>query len=144
MKNTASFETAMRLKEAGFPQPEIETGQVWFNLHSAATLIGLLDPCEKGLRYFYCHSLASGRSQRILPATDDAFFAPTATDILYLLQKNTRSPFWWTLTPYSNEGKWGCIQFERLEGKNIEIEMHNPAEAAALAWLEINENKAAQ
>ena len=129
---TVSFETALKLKAAGFQQPEIETGQVWYNLNSAATLIGLLDPCEKGLRYFYCHSLASGRSQRILPATDDAFFAPTATDILRELPSisNLSKPF--------NAEWWICIYGENEDDLT---QSKNPAEAAAAAWLAIHEKK---
>lgn len=30
-----TYETSKRLKEAGFPQPEFQTGQLWYNQHKA-------------------------------------------------------------------------------------------------------------
>jgi hypothetical protein len=37
MKNVVSFETAKRLKNAGFPQPNYEFGQVWYVTCDVAT-----------------------------------------------------------------------------------------------------------
>ena len=38
MKNTVSFPTAQRLKAVGFPQPEPESGQVWYEGQKAYVL----------------------------------------------------------------------------------------------------------
>ena len=78
MDNIVSFETAKRLKEAGFPQPEPQRGQVWYSKHRAEYLVYNVD--EFGADYS-CGSLSFvGRSL----SADDCVFAPTATDILRL------------------------------------------------------------
>jgi hypothetical protein len=137
MKNIVSFETAQRLKEAGFPQPKPEMGQFWFDKKGNLCIV-VHNKQDWQFRICFFGYL-KGRGGYLVEV--DFVFAPTATDILYLLQKNTRSPFWWALVPYPHEETWGCIEFERLEDKNIEFENTDPAEAAAAAWLAINEKK---
>lgn len=58
MKDIISFETAKALKEAGFPQPEFETGQFWYNDLGALTFVGRNEVNERfGKDYFYCTSV---------------------------------------------------------------------------------------
>lgn len=42
MSNIISFETAVKLKQAGFPQPLPEVGQVWYSLVRGDTVINML------------------------------------------------------------------------------------------------------
>ena len=44
--NTVSFETAKRLKEAGFPQPDPEFGQFWY--HNAGSQIAIMESNDAG------------------------------------------------------------------------------------------------
>lgn len=79
MQNITTPETANALKAAGFPQPEFETGQFWYNLFKSPTLIGK----SFGEGEFMCHSLESGRSQRMWPTIGEHdVYAPTTMDIL--------------------------------------------------------------
>jgi hypothetical protein len=83
MNNIVTFETAQLLKEAGFPQPEFETGQFWYNEFGALSFIGRKEVSESdGHTYFFCMSVDTGRMEKIRPVADGAYFAPTATDIL--------------------------------------------------------------
>ena len=127
MKNIVTFETAQRLKEAGFPQPEPERGQVWYN--------------ETGEEYFItntggaCVDYACGDYwyvDRSLSA-DGCVFAPTATDILQNL------PIQYEM--YYSERE-GCFftHCRSDDGFIVPFYYHiNPAEAAAAAWLELNQ-----
>ena len=127
MKNTVSFETAKRLFETGFPQPEtVQEGQFWYSCIVRKTR-------ERELRYINQFDRTG-----ILPTEFFAcypYFAPTATDILAQLGDN------YNLTI--------CSQFFRVEQMKADEyfvinywQSDNPAEAAALAWLEIHEKKA--
>ena len=127
MKNAVSFETASRLKAAGFPQPEtVQEGQFWYSCIVRKTR-------ERELRYINQFDRTG-----ILPTEFFAcypYFAPTATDILAQLGDN------YNLTI--------CSQFFRVEQMKADEyfvinywQSDNPAEAAALAWLEIHEKKA--
>lgn len=130
MKNTVSSPTAQRLKAAGFPQPEPEAGQVWYEGQKAYVL-GKIE--QRQLHGVYldgeCFEACDINAMR------DDIFAPTATDILAQLGDN------YNLTI--------CSQFFRVEQMKADEyfvinywQSDNPAEAAALAWLEIHEKKA--
>jgi hypothetical protein len=134
-----TFETAKRLKEAGFPQPEFATGQMWYNQYGAITFLSKKEVAEEGTHvYFFCISVVSGRTDRIVPIHDGAFFAPSATDILREMQKCTRKWFSWILTPpYKTATTWRCYGFEKEEGADFYVEHENPSEACAINWLKI-------
>lgn len=128
MKNVVTFETACRLKEAGFPQPEFSIGQFWYNLAGAITVIGPATYEYKvGESRSYIHvlfSLLSGRSESMIPQKDDAFFAPTVTDIMECLPGyglRYRDGSWWVSDGY------------------VVFADENAAKAAALIWLYENQ-----
>ena len=105
--NFVTYETALRLKEAGFPQPEKERLQIWYNDKGVPSII---------LNIF-------------LARPDLCVFAPTADDILRELGEN------YTLCySMSDNGKeWFCDNTKH----EYEIHSdENPAEACALAWFE--------
>jgi len=113
MKNTVSFETAKRIFETGFPQPEtVQEGQFWYSCIVRKTR-------ERELRYINQFDRTG-----ILPTEFFAcypYFAPTATDILAAL--------------FPAE-----IQFQ-ISAMQV-LQMALDPESAALAWLEIHEKKA--
>lgn len=88
MKNVVSFETAKRLKEAGFPQPEPEVGQFWYRKHPSLAITlefaQSVEPDENGGSRFY--TLWVGTEDTGGKFYDckkhDLIFAPTSTDIL--------------------------------------------------------------
>lgn len=120
---TVSFETAKALKEAGFPQPKkYERGQVGYYQLAGEFSDGfvLLSPVES------------------MFSSDDVgefiAFAPIATDLI---------PPGWVLVNYIDH--WVAISAGSLInsiGKNYEepyFAHDNPAEAAATAWLFMNQ-----
>ena len=113
MKNTVSFETAKRIFETGFPQPEtVQEGQFWYSCIVRKTR-------ERELRYINQFDRTG-----ILPTEFFAcypYFAPTATDILAAL--------------FPAE-----IQFQ-ISAMQV-LQMALDPEAAAQKWLEIHEKKA--
>lgn len=140
---TVSPATAAKLAAAGFPQPAPAPGQ-WWSYKESVIFIWYKTITPTSIRDYYTVSKCINGHR---PTVDEYFdledfnglvFLPTAGDILRELQQKTRTPFWWAITPISSEGVWCCIQFEGYEGKNLEFENEHPAEAAALAWLEIN------
>jgi len=131
MKDIVSFETAKRLRDAGFPQPEFATGQIWYNLYAAASFIGRKDCDNRGNTTFFCTSLRTGTTDEIRLIKDVAIFAATAADILRELGEA------YSLTI--------CGPFFRVEQMKADEyfvvaywQDENPAEACAKAWLEKN------
>lgn len=122
MKNTVSFETAKRLKEAGFPQPEFEFGQLWHTDGDRdCAFVGTM-PFVR-MKQDYAGSI---------------IFLPTATDILLELQAVSDPNRWWALIPLSGDPKWEWVLQLWGENNNACIANFfnkNAAEAAAAAWL---------
>lgn len=107
MKNFCNYETSIRLKAAGFPQPRPEAGQTWY-MEGGAPLIVLkrMSPEVKvylgGITHMYDFSGAA--------------FAPTAADIL-------------------QELGWGFFKNQAAEAPGGAFESATKPEAAASAWL---------
>jgi hypothetical protein len=131
-----SFETAQKLKAAGFPQPDFAPRQTWYDeggrLHIVVGIGGLIGPDM---------AMIGGRGHVPYVADDgidNPVFAPTATDILlelrsthlcyYLQFSHADAKFW----VYSDDTTMSEIA---MIG---EVGHENPAEACALAWLAIN------
>ena len=130
MKNVVSFEAARALTEAGFPQPKLEAGQVWYYN-------------EKG---FYCTVLeavfagthkiavnAAGVIMRVEP--DENYFAPTATDILRELPETA------LLSRIENDFQCRVMSPDFRQRCEYARRDQNPAEACASAYLEINKTR---
>lgn len=120
MKHTVSFETAKALKAAGYPQPEFETGQIWYNWNGVATCIGPMGG-NKGYRHLF--SLGSGDKACMIPVSDESFYAPSATEIM-------EEPIMWNHNLEYCVLGWSCHEDQKL--------IENPAEAAAELWLKLN------
>lgn len=127
-----SYETAKRLKEAGFPQPEPKEGQFWYGLiqRQDEPIYIFLDRGSFHDRYGNYHK-------------KEAFekfgtYAPTATDILRELGSDYSIccfgayKIQWEIERHMPE-LFNILPFTWIH--------ENPAEAAALAWLDKNKNK---
>lgn len=138
-----TFETAKRLKEAGFPQPEPTFGQIWYNGAEAFVVVKFCRAEE----WSVC-PLRSADWVRTFSAAfqhpltfGDPLFAPSATDILrelgeryhlvcvggknWIIEREISTSF--------EDSFYGYVT------ETAPIENHeNPAEACALAWLQLN------
>ena len=128
MKDITTFETAVRLKEAGFPQPTPQPGQFWYDGDKELYVIY----CDESP---YIHAVFIGDDHAGFCEKQNEYdvLAPTATDILrempgfcicYL--DNGNSEGWTTLNYY----KEYCT-----------FNAKSPAEAAAEAWIKLNDKK---
>ena len=113
MNNHVSRDTAILLRDAGFPQPEFEAGQHWYS----EDLVVILSHGGANPEYRAYNDPISWR-------TDLDVFAATATDILKDLP-GARLEFGIDYHTKSGES-WSCEKFSHET---------NPAEAASLAWL---------
>lgn len=121
-----TIETARRLKDAGFPQPVPQRGQVWYNNSGREYVITLSD--NLGMCDYVTPSghLWLGRG-----LNDGEVYAPTATDILQHLPG-------WCL--YFEDWIWIC-SLKEDEFILAEYRNSNPAEAAAEAFFFKQNNK---
>jgi hypothetical protein len=74
MKHVVSFETAKALKAAGYPQPDFETGQVWYSWVGTPFM-----PSPLSMRLF---NLESGGIWVVDLGLEKRFYAPSATEII--------------------------------------------------------------
>ena len=119
--NVVSFETAVKLKEAGFPQPKPERGQMWWKVEDVDEYELLVID-----EYRFTHVTVDGKFGEEIILKEDfegLAYMPTVTDILRELGEN------YTLHAPGADGKW--LVMCDLAG----YEHENPAEAAAPAWL---------
>jgi len=117
MKNYVTFETAQRLKEAGFPQPEPEFGQVWYEKNANAYVLGGIKDGELNGSYLYGQTFEACS----LDAIKDDVFAPTAA---YIFLNIGVAPF-----RYSENGD-----------ELMFLMLTNPERAASF-WIGFNEKK---
>ena len=115
MKNVTTHETSLRLKAAGFPQPQPEVGQFWYDDSGVLVCIGFsYDPGGSIARFKQAFA-----------------FAPTAADILQYL--SIQYPVRYNGLEYEVEPD---VYPEEL------FTDENMAEACAAAWLELKKQVA--
>ena len=126
-----TFDTAKRLKEAGFPQPMPQAGQFLYGANSKELFVILQYSDVDDIL-----TLAGvGHHARMMEkwswAKGAFVFAPTATDILE--QIPTKYVRW-------NKPKnvWQCGETDYMGPHFCEVHQTNPAEACALAWLKLS------
>ena len=115
MNEHVSSDTAILLRDTGFPIPEFEAGQHWYG----EDLVVILSYGGGNPEF-----RAYGDNFSWRESFDLDVFAPTATDILKELP-GARLEFGIDCHTKSGES-WSCEKFSHET---------NPAEAAALAWL---------
>lgn len=139
MQHVTTPETAQRLKDAGFPQPEPKPGQYWCKIPGYWDFYGLISrPHNRYEGDFWAVFLPvsllvpypdhEAQIQSSLFDDECLAYAPTATDILRQLGKG------WVFLYDSFRSEFLCSKFP------ISVYHENPAEAAALAWLSEHEN----
>ena len=141
MKDIVSFETAKRLKEAGFPQPEeFSVGDWWWAMIVRDEHSEFSYPYNE--RFFLRACVEKGRLEVVVQTNgcgvsleeDYCYFAPTATDILVRLPDLT------ALYKWRHENVW-CVDYQTQDPPLLTGTPHrhkNPAEACAEAWLKLN------
>jgi hypothetical protein len=117
--DVVSFETAKKLKEAGFPQPEPAFGQVWYK--SAGSPIIVTSGWEAGFAFVGPRSAMTQTTYMKRFQEQNGVFAPTATDILRHIHLNE-------LIYYDDELGFAL-------GGGIGDFDHNPAEVCAEAYI---------
>ena len=133
MQDFVSRQTAIALREAGFPQPEPESGQTFFLTHHDGPYIYMRKGCGDTLDLRSPRGFWAWKK----PESSDLFFAPSAIDILKELGE--RYVLWYDNSP--RVLKWCCAKMANTIDETTHPFMHqNPAEAAAKAWLK-NKNK---
>ncbi len=123
--NHVTFETAVRLKDAGFPQPEPSFGQAWYYPTWDESPKFFIE--KRG--WWFMATINSAVHLRE-HANYPTVYAPTATDILRELDENH---FLTTLL----DGRF-CVALFVGSGDSIH---NNPAEACAAAWIALNEKQ---
>lgn len=124
MKNVVTFETAERLKEAGFPQPEFMPGQFWYVAPDCLEIIIRIHNDENEVEASAFHNTDFPHDE---PHPDQWIFAPTATDILEQL------PDEHALTRCNQDMFICMVGKPGLGADGCQI---NSAEAAAIDWFE--------
>lgn len=139
MKDVVTFETAKALKEAGFPQPEPENGQFWYD---AEQDLGVLGNCISATFDFTWCSVGDNYDghddhyENTDSILKEYVFSPTATDILRELPEDTYIGF--------ESGHFVIREFRWFgdagyEFPDVVSPCDNPAEGLAERWLKINE-----
>ena len=132
--NYVSYETAVRLKEAGFPQPEPAVGQSWFDMYGKQFVLLRKDQTLTW-RFDFAYFLSATKFSDVkLPR--GIVFAPTAEDILRELKRLVGEHIEVQMETYENE--FVVRLFEDLPFGNFDTILEtneNPAEAAAQAFL---------
>ena len=141
--NIVTFETARKLKEAGFPQPDPAFCQFWYIGRSQASEPVFITGADKSLIYYAWGEWSEGvvpdassvrNGQEFYGA--DPIFAPTVTHLLppgcFLAREISYK------TP-SGE-RWVIYDRETMQVLNLDNpDSDNAAESAAAAWLELNQ-----
>jgi exonuclease III len=129
MKNVVTFETARALKEAGFPQPDPEYLQVWYEE---------FNPFVEGWsREDSRHIIGIGRFEIWHEDFDmsEYYFAPTATDILRELPETS------LISRIENDFQCRVMSPDFRQRCEYARRDTNPAQACAAAYLEINKTR---
>lgn len=124
MKNHVSAETALKLKEAGFPQPTPEFLQVWYSDESPymERIVMFNNALESRVVFLGADSIEYRYIDQLYA------FAPTATDILRELGSDY---FFSAIGP-------NLFEVDKIDPYTVGNEPcrhENPAEAAAKMWL---------
>jgi hypothetical protein len=133
MNNFVTYETALRLRAAGFPQPKPEAGQVWYDPYKTEMVITFVDEWHVNLVPLTEEvNFTEEYQRRHFPVP--YLFAPGPAEILRELPDhvcgNNKSP----------QGGYWCGRIASVSASFHE----NLAEACAAEWLQIhnkNNNK---
>lgn len=131
MANHVTPQTATRLKQAGFKQPEQKPGQFWYLQNRLYFIVAILtDTAGKtAILYEVCEENRNPDPMPVrLPFSDVFVYAPGVTEILSELGED------WALSKVGED--WFCesIYAEWLEQKKGTVNS-NPVDACAEIWI---------
>ena len=126
MTNVVSSETAIALKNSGFPQPEFQTGQIWY-FNGAVAFISTTFRLGIDVAIIEGRCLSRPQERAYWKHMNTAF-APTATDILRELGEDYFLRF---MAP-----NYRCELIDSFFEPVDYWQSENPAEACAKAYLE--------
>lgn len=123
-----TFETAVKLKEAGFPQPSFAPLQWWYSPAEQLLLACSFEKKPAAQSPYRFIDQTRPDSPDFWASIKSFCYAPTAPDIL----KDAKGLY---LSPMMHDD-WGVF----VAGSREMVGYHheNPAEACAEAWLKIN------
>lgn len=124
MENIVTAKTALALKRLGFKQLKPERGQSWYTINDTEIIV---TGC-KGEHVFCATKDGEYVVEIDVLHFGDFAYAATATDILWWLGQD------WTLDADWAKQEWLCWAISSVSKSTFRHK--NPAEAAALAWLE--------
>jgi len=123
----ATFETALKLRDAGFPQPEFSDGQRWYN--KALNLKNIISIIENYGGYIFSCDRSGNFYGPVELGKMPLVFAPTVQDILEQIP-SFKLTFNWSY------GLWDCRRFGHWDCQENE----SAVEACAAAWFDQKEN----
>lgn len=128
MKNL-SLETCIRLKDAGFPQPERAPGQLWYAYGELCLIV-------PDARYGTLAASLECNSKYGTNAPENWVYCPTALELLGLLPD-------WELRLSGEIGKWMLDKYDLLpfNSKLYAETAERLVERLAEIWLSENEQK---
>lgn len=124
-----TFETAKRLKEAGFPQPIVRFGQAWY-MDDRRVVICIIR--ESG-RIGFVDGIKIREATQAIISLFDMVFAPTAADVFRLLPADT-------LVSRERGDLFAVLRDSRdMEDGIVSVLNTSLSEALAFRWLQHNE-----
>ena len=128
--SNCSYETALRLKRAGLPQPKPKVGQVWYGV-SRPEIPSLLT-WENLINRFESITLDDGEPGEQIRVENVPLVAVFAPDLDYI---TAHLPEGWHFDMW--DGRHSC-KFDNVE-TTIRTQADGFAEAAALVYISLNE-----
>jgi hypothetical protein len=126
MSNYVTYETALRLRAAGFPQPKPQAGQMWYDPYDVEHIVTSVDEWHVNLAPL--SEVVNYTEEFDYPDFPGVWrFAPGPAEILRELSDHVCG---------NNAGRFWCGKFEEDRASFHE----NLAEACAAEWLSINKN----
>lgn len=132
MKDIITYKTAVRLKNAGFPQPEPEAGQLWYLQSGIIAWVAKKRPFDQ---FLLCDELGEPFIAMYLVFGEDLVFAPTATDIFRKL------PRYSSIQMVEYEGSAMPVCEAIINNAYQSFIEESIIESAAAAWLKTNEKE---
>ena len=134
-----SFETAVRLKDAGFPQPAPQFGQLWYDEdQDVIAVVGAGDPWDDDAHGVFqlVWSVAKSSADGVFETNNVEMakwaYCPTDSDLLKALGQ--KYVLWFDESPKVSQ--WFCAETGNLPSEaGRPFGGKSPAEACAEAWL---------
>lgn len=123
MKNVVSLDKAKELLQAGYPQPDPEFGQVWYDPDNSLVIV--MNHSEESGFTRFCGEDGRGYSDKV--GYSDFVYAPTSDELLKSMP--------WAYASFDEKQNLFVVGSAELE-RNPDIQDNeNLAEALATVWI---------